>query len=997
MWTIPLKVRQKVAASLRTAWSVFLILLLMQFWQWSPIALYLSPVVTIISSTSYFGLWQANAFKVAYATLLCTALGVLVGLSFKIKALQVVLIFLCIAWVNTLNWDRVTVILGSLSLLLAAVWPTLTDGAVTGWKSFGIVLALVNIPYLVTGVSLLFPRPALAIYTARFQALIVCQRLSNLITAVIKAFLSFDDMDICTTEFDEFYSAVVADVAVLKQLTVHVDHERLLFVAAHDMPASLQIFIEITELLLQELVSIKEQVKRISFNRTHERFAQELQPALQEMREEMEIALTIVGERFDSFDPFKDCFPACLRQVWAMVFNCELIQGQSHPLRQRMSAYMDIPTSQELIDRHHLRRHQSRPRAMSQVHHQVDGMQHYSFTNAGDVETGPAGVTVDLEQDILNRTEENAQHPISSAESLFHHTIVRLSLARSQLLRSYSEVRKEYILFRPSLKDTCQNNAPAKVQSVEAIMSLLSEEEDLIEERRQLALSDDEGEGEHHLLKLSMREETMRLSLRNFGARGAFMHRISVVVEYIASLKHTLANHQKPFNSAEFFSSHLKVIIAYPSAVFCSLVAAVNYCAEQMKASTNMPLTLFALLSMYLSTYSAAIKTASAVAITISVLIFELMPFLYQGGLWMALVVVIVRQEYVSSSFLTSVQRMEGTVIGAMYAFLIYTIFQCDTSQCGYSLNIPVLVIWVAVCGMFRGGAQHGYSATVASFTPMILLLGTDNTVVSAWGRIEETFLGIAIYLTIDNLFWPKRTYPAIKVSVLNCIEQTRLVFNECVQGVQKLVELEHSYSVEEQQSSKAASVEELEPEDDIGVYGMAADVRYRSGSMTFDIVENSGSRRSVRSRSMSAGAGTTTPQPPLFSEPTAPLCIQELLASCSTHFSEAEKRLVSMRGELEKQSTLVNLAHFEPELWHRSFPQAAYLRLLESFTRVYRSALALNCGSREFVIVMCQMMRRKENVSEHLSYFKYMINHIFAISAKADESMKDAHTAFTK
>ena len=75
------------------------------------------------------------------------------------------------------------------------------------------------------------------------------------------------------------------------------------------------------------------------------------------------------------------------------------------------------------------------------------------------------------------------------------------------------------------------------------------------------------------------------------------------------------------------------------------------------------------------------------------------------------------------------------------------------------------MICWVSFCCLFREGPRHGYAAVVASFTPLVLLdsatgvIGLNRT----WSRIQETFLGILIYLAIDNLILPYRMYPILK------------------------------------------------------------------------------------------------------------------------------------------------------------------------------------------------------------------------------------------
>jgi Fusaric acid resistance protein-like len=173
--------------------------------------------------------------------------------------------------------------------------------------------------------------------------------------------------------------------------------------------------------------------------------------------------------------------------------------------------------------------------------------------------------------------------------------------------------------------------------------------------------------------------------------------------------------------------------------------------------------------------YAQPAKIALAVTITSFFVLLEQLQSRAKNSLWAVLVVVLVRQESTSSSFLTGYQRLEGTVVGAVYAFTMYQIFGCDTNQCGSNVSTPVLLFWLALCSFFRDGPRHGYAAIVAGFTPIVLFLGnTPSTAAGAWERVELTFTGIGIYLLIDNLIFPNRTDVALRAGVLKSIEVTR-------------------------------------------------------------------------------------------------------------------------------------------------------------------------------------------------------------------------------
>ena len=86
-----------------------------------------------------------------------------------------------------------------------------------------------------------------------------------------------------------------------------------------------------------------------------------------------------------------------------------------------------------------------------------------------------------------------------------------------------------------------------------------------------------------------------------------------------------------------------------------------------------------------------------------------------------------------------------------------------------------------------------------------------------AWGRIEETFVGIAIYLLVDNLVLPRRTYKFITRSVLRCVLHTRDMFAQSVQAVETLLDLEEDEGGEgeEELGKEEETVEGKEEEEE--------------------------------------------------------------------------------------------------------------------------------------------------------------------------------------
>ena len=56
----------------------------------------------------------------------------------------------------------------------------------------------------------------------------------------------------------------------------------------------------------------------------------------------------------------------------------------------------------------------------------------------------------------------------------------------------------------------------------------------------------------------------------------------------------------------------------------------------------------------------------------------------------------------------------------------------------------------------------------------MLFLDGTSSTSNGAWQRVEETWIGVGVYLLIDNLIVPNRTDVALRAGVRQSMQEAR-------------------------------------------------------------------------------------------------------------------------------------------------------------------------------------------------------------------------------
>lgn len=126
-------------------------------------------------------------------------------------------------------------------------------------------------------------------------------------------------------------------------------------------------------------------------------------------------------------------------------------------------------------------------------------------------------------------------------------------------------------------------------------------------------------------------------------------------------------------------------------------------------------------------------------------------------------------------------------------------------------------------------------------------------------------------------------------------------------------------------------------------------------------------------------------------------LKIQDIYLTCKNYLDKAEIQLQILKEELKKQANYLKMIRYEPNLFFYNFPQTSYDNLFDKFNNVYRSSLALNNGSRALIILICQMIHKKENIVPQLNHLLYMIRHLFLITSKSEIALNSALEAFQK
>eukprot|EP01034_Spumella_vulgaris_P023668 gene23668-29910_t len=883
--------------------------------------------------------------------------------------------------------------MAGLGVLMAGLWPNATNGLYTGLDGFKYSISIILVPYLITGLTLLFPFPASAVYTARSKVIIICRKLSLMVSTLITAFNTYEYIDLCCAEFEQLLGEVQNDADELRVLTRLTKSEKIVFLNIVHLPEALDRFNATLTELLVALVGLKDALRRIVNNQTHATFVTHLKGPLDNINEEVEIALCIVSEHFDTFQLVNRGW-----YIWARhtsLYQCfksvKTRCGWSTPSHHHLAHHLDslassgvddtsrnhkrvkkiynISHSSELIRTATSRQHRPSATTVSTEDAHEDSDKHSSVSRKKFAHYRFSAKGVDLHSGSMHDPSEDDSDVVvnENMRAEFNRASTMLLRARGNLVHGYNQARKIYLF---------DDGQTATSRSPEC---------PLIE-------ADD-------LRKMSdmMRDENFRLGGRNLHPRSAYIHRLSVIVELVVSLQNTFELSGSFWSPVDCAMICCNTTVNYVGAtvgdIYSSFTASVAIVKDYDRTLSDRFAHWRSLAFLWLKPYAQALKISSAIAITASFVIFHKVEDLATNGLWSSFVIALIRQENTSSSFLVGYQRLEGTVIGAVFSFGLFHIYTCtETDQCSHWTVVPILIVWLALCALFREGGRHGYAATVASYTPIILFMGHNVGIDGVWRRIEQTFLGISIYLIIDNIVLPVRTYSVIKTSVLQCVNATRVIYSESVAAIDQLVKLEKiSPTTLESSKSGEANSHDLSssgsPTTD-RVNDLQSQFRYSrhntilateeavdealSSVLAGDGAQDSGDLPTPKDsddlvidiESQVSCVELVSLTPHASQAQVQNLSAEDVVASTEVHLNNAKTQLAVLNANLLRQAGQMVLVVHEPELWHRSFPTLAYNNLLASFQNVYRSGRAVNSGCRELSVIIVQMLERGEDVS---------------------------------
>ena len=295
-----------------------------------------------------------------------------------------------------------------------------------------------------------------------------------------------------------------------------------------------------------------------------------------------------------------------------------------------------------------------------------------------------------------------------------------------------------------------------------------------------------------------------------------------------------------------------------------------------------------------------SVKLALAICIaSLNELVPTSWPHIYtrlSHGWWAPVTVAFTISDNLGLHFSANVMRVLGTIVGAMFGYVVSRI-----AQGSITVMIVLLTAWNGFTTFYRDHEQFGYAHLVAGFTAVVIAVGaaTPNDVSNfAIVRVEETLVGVLVGMAVQNLILPLRAGELLHTELLSNLQRIQFAFAFSF-GKYQIRAGEHEQHQQQQQHPPQSH---LPPPHHV-----------------IDVPPNG-----------APGDSLSVPVPSqklLLPSPRTPLSSSSIPLVSGHSFRRLGPLLFR---SIDQQTTLVRAADSEPTLWHPSFPVGAWMRVLE-------------------------------------------------------------------
>ena len=243
----------------------------------------------------------------------------------------------------------------------------------------------------------------------------------------------------------------------------------------------------------------------------------------------------------------------------------------------------------------------------------------------------------------------------------------------------------------------------------------------------------------------------------------------------------------------------------------------------------------------------------------------------------------------------------------------------------------------------------------------MLFLGPSTSSLNGAWLRVQQTFIGVGIYLIIDNCIFPNRSDALIRQSVLLSIDSTLLIYQDAIKAIKCLAEIN---DIEEQINEQTDEV---------------------------IISESLNISKSDSMSDLQAKVDEIAPT----EEYRDSLSLQNFKISMEDDFTKCEEHLKSLDNNIDKLQVLLSSQNLylaevvhDPEIWTRKFPIESYRELYKTFSQLLRVARAVSSGTAALRRVLMGMIEHDEDVLHHLKSFNFMSRQVFAVVTRTTAAL---------
>ena len=881
----------KLANSIRAAYTTSICLILMHWCPWAGPLTYISPTLSVVSAINLsVGMWIKSFISVTQANVFSSLLGVAIGSTYEFPGILVSLMFLALTFVNRLGcWDQLAKVISSLGLVLGCLWPYISNEGSKVSSVLAVLISVILIPFAITGATLFFPVLKLALNDGQRKALVVTNKLRKAAHHILVGYSLVNKSDYFSGKVSHALDQAKVCLSEISILVTYSEYEIIIFPHLKPEHNALKCFLAESTACVFEIQGLLSMLKNIVHNRTQETFARQMHQSIEDLLIEIDNVFGLIYLRFD-------CDRSC---GW---FS-ETMQKLENFLRNTTSTRLNLPRHVKSFD------------IETTLVEEAGGL------DSKIVYSEAMGDSEGKMNESYKQTKYSSDGDMkSSPQSSYSSCSERLLRRRDAVNSVYLETRKSFV-WKQRRSETYPRDKSSDLQSTSGAESGLDQPE-------------------RNLIEDSINAEIQRLSIRNLGPRGAFLHRLSVFVDLLSMRYDSIfAEHNSQKDAAKIQPwwnlDGRKLIKEYFTSFILQLSSKKQ--TEEEDSPRDRCVNV-------LKSFVQPCKIALAVCLT-SLLV--VVPWSagtgtgtgtdqadanssYQTGLWAVVVVALIRNDNTSSSFLIGTQRLEGTVIGALFSFFIFRVLG-DSVE----VTIPAIIIWLSICAFFRDGARHGYAAVVAGFTPMVLLLGQHAASLErAYDRIEKTFIGIFIYLIIDNLIMPVKVHDGIRANILSSIGFSREFALQAIRGINVILK-----DIERR--------------------------RKLSGTAGDDSIATLNSLNS---------------QTPIITD-------EEFLSSQSL-INDAELSLKAFQSSVTTAEQLLRLAVHEPTLFSKPFPLTVYERLVKDLNSFGAKGDALLRAVGGFINAMSDIRTDTQMLLQYLETWSFMARQIVSMQTAIDKSL---------